>query len=169
MLTTTIKGWNAYGDTNRKLPAVPQSRSFWSRTQPPPSDTHCRTSSHPNRKQESELQNTARKVVFFSENIFRTLQKTVGNNEYLCKPLVEIEIDWRLKQLKTSRFVARFWGISPMGFAYMTLRWFRLARICFQVNTLQKRDEVKLTSRFLKIGYLFHRTLRTLSPEILLE
>ena len=48
---------------------------------------------------------------------------------------------------KSSSFAARFRGISRLGSAFTTLRWFKLVHICFQVTGPTKGDEVKSISK----------------------
>jgi len=50
--------------------------------------------------------------------------------------------------IKSSRFVAGCRGIRRLGSAFMTLRWPRLAHICFQVTSLHIGEEVELINNY---------------------
>jgi len=55
--------------------------------------------------------------------------------------------DFLMKTVR-SRFAVSFWGISRLGSAFITLRWFKLTHICIQVSTgLHKGDWAEYISR----------------------
>jgi len=59
-----------------------------------------------------------------------------------------IIVDLSQQTIESSGFVVSFWGFSQLGSsAFMTMRSFKYAHICFQVISLYKCNKVCLTNQ----------------------